>query len=267
MRRHIGFTLIELIISIVILGIIAGVISVIIARPIQGYVDATRRAQLTDMADLTLKRMVLELRTAIPNSVQPVGNSVSNYIEFIPTVDAGRYCSDTDTCTNKLTHFGSGSSTAIQFDVLGPAPSGLNNGDQLIIYNTGQDGLNAYDDDNCATLTSTSPSSLLGFTDSPFPFPSPSNRFFVAPASGPVRFSCPAGTGTITRTRGSTDFCGLTLTPTSSSTTLASAETVVCEFSYNQTSAANGLVTLQLTLGNAGESVTLTSQFHVDNIP
>jgi MSHA biogenesis protein MshO len=79
-----------------------------------------------------------------------------------------------------------------------------------------------------------------------------------------VRFSCASG-NSVVRVSGSSSFCGVT--PTASNATLVSADSVECLFTYNPTSAANGLVSLRLTLTKSGESVTLFSQFHVDNVP
>lgn len=261
MDRIRGFTLIEMIMAMVITGIVAGIVAVFIARPIEGYIDTANRAELTDMADIALKRMALEIRTAIPNTLR-VGGS-NEYVEFIPARGSGRYCADTDTCTNVLTHFGTGASATVSFDVLGPAPS-VSNGDQIIIYNTGQTNLNAYNNDNCATVTGGT--TTLTFSDTPFPFASPSSRFFIAPASGPIRFSCStAAPLQLTRINGSAAFCGQT--PTASSALLVQATALNCNFQYDQVSATNGVLTLRLTLGNAGGSITLMNQIHVDNLP
>jgi MSHA biogenesis protein MshO len=265
MKRPSGFTLLEMIISIVILGILAGMVAVFIAKPVQGYIDSTRRAQLTDMADLALKRMALELRTALPNSVKPIAATASSYIEFIPSIGSGRYCTDTESCTNKFTNFGTGATDTGTFDVLGPLPSGITaNSDRMIIFNTGQTGLDAYSNSNCAKLTNTT-SPLTYSGASPFPYASPSSRFFVAPSSGSVKFNCT--TTAVQRISGASNFCGITPPPSLTTATLVSADEVICAFSYTSVSASNGLLTLRLTLTSSGESVTLANQIHVDNLP
>src|SRR6266850_4952370 len=68
--RERGVTLIEMVIVISITAIIAGAVSVFISRPVEGYADAARRAELTDIADTALRRMTRDLRTALPNSVR-----------------------------------------------------------------------------------------------------------------------------------------------------------------------------------------------------
>lgn len=253
MRTARGFTLVEMIIAIVITGIVAGMVATFMVRPVQGYFDTVRRAELTDMADLALKRMALEIRTAVPNTV----SAGTGYVQFIPSTGGGRYCTDSDTCTNKLIT-GSASTT---FDIVGPTPT-IAGGDKIIIYNTGQTGLDAYSNNNCATVTQSSP---LVYASTTFPYASPSNRFQLAPSSGPVRFSCAALTTQLQRIGGAAAFCGTT--PASSTSVLVSADSVSCNFIYDPVSASNGLLTLSLTLTKSGESVTLVSEIHVDNMP
>ena len=89
MKTSRGFTLMEMIIAMVITGILAAVVAVFIAGPVKGYVNTGRRAELTDMADLALKRMALEIRTAVPNSVYWVSTKPDE-IEFIPARTGGR---------------------------------------------------------------------------------------------------------------------------------------------------------------------------------
>lgn len=52
------------IIAIVLTAIIAGVVSVFIARP--GFAQSAQRAELLDMADLTLRRISRDVHTALP---------------------------------------------------------------------------------------------------------------------------------------------------------------------------------------------------------
>jgi MSHA biogenesis protein MshO len=102
-------TLIELIVVITITGIIAVVMGSFILRPIQGYQDQVRRAELVDAAELALRRTALEIRQALPNSVRirdalgGTGDVTCNAagqtctIEILRTLDGARYRFDPGT--------------------------------------------------------------------------------------------------------------------------------------------------------------------------
>lgn len=252
-----GFSLIEMIIAMVITGILSAMIATFISRPVEGYVAAARRAELSDMADLALKRMALELRSAIPNSMRTTDNS----IEFIPARGGGRYCTDSASCTNRLDGFDpkSRAISSRTFDVIGPMPP-VAPGDQIIIFNTGQAGMNAYVNDNCGRVTGIRPNALT-FTDRPFPYGSTNSHFYIAPASGPVRFSCNGAQ--VQRIEGAAPFCGVV--PVSSTALLASADVVRCEFTYDKISSTSGVLSLRLSLTSSNETVNLLHQIHVDN--
>lgn len=65
-----GFTLIELIIVIVLVGIIATVVSPIVGNQFQAYTDSSRRATLVQEAQSVMQRLELDLYNAIPNSTE-----------------------------------------------------------------------------------------------------------------------------------------------------------------------------------------------------
>src|ERR1035437_8573959 len=78
-----GFTLIELVMVIVIMGVIGGMVSVFMKSPIDAYFASARRAALTDVADTVVRRMARDIQRALPNSLRPLNNS--QCIAFIPT--------------------------------------------------------------------------------------------------------------------------------------------------------------------------------------
>ncbi len=84
-----GFTLIELIVVIVIIGILAALGGRLIVAPVTGYVDLSRRTRLVDQADTALRRMQRDIRTALPNSIRI--DATGQYLEMLNTVDGGRY--------------------------------------------------------------------------------------------------------------------------------------------------------------------------------
>lgn len=253
-----GFTLIEAIIAMVITGIVAGIVAVFMALPITGYVDAVRRAEMTDIADLALRRIGFELRRALPNSVRVAAGQ----LEFVPAQDGGRY-----------RQFGpgnvlDGSATgAVTFDVLGPPVSGATD-DYLVVFNTAQPGLDVYAAalDNRRRLTAPAGATVsIAGNGSAFPaFHSPGQRFQIAPKEGPVRYLC-SDTVPGPLTRQTNYHAGFSTGSGAQSAILATQ--VTCVFAYAPANTANGLVTIRLTVSKDGESVTLIHQVHVDNTP
>jgi MSHA biogenesis protein MshO len=284
-----GFSLIEAIIAIVITGIVAGMISVFMVLPITAYFDSTRRAGMTDAADSALRRMAYDIRLAVPNSVRVVSAPVAianRFVEFIPTRDGGRYraqrdaagCAvaspadpiyDADDCTVADNH---------RFDVLGPDVVG-NNGDFIVIYNTGQNGLDAYQSGQNRRAV-TAGGSKVSFTPTATPYPpfeSPSQRFQIVPADGPVSYGCisvatPAGFGgfelrRFTAYHAGTDDWSTQPTAVAGSSALLASDLSECHFDYQALSAANGLLVLRLSMQRENETLSLVHQIHVDNTP
>ena len=87
-RGESGFTLVELIMVIVLMGIVGGMVAVFMKRPFDAYIDSARRAALTDVADTVVRRMARDIRKALPASIVSPNNQC---IEFIPTRTGGRY--------------------------------------------------------------------------------------------------------------------------------------------------------------------------------
>ena len=284
-RRHgAGFTLIEMIMVIVITGILAGAVAIFITKPVEGYVDSVRRAELTDAADVALRRITRDVRLALPNSLRQT--SVTS-IEFVMTKAGGRYREETDgsTCGNFLYTTDINCAPPVEtasendFDALGPMPA-IAGGDRIVVYNLGAGYAPAdvYAGGNVATVAgavaiTANPVPLVTNpfpTQSP-PLPSPDARFqVVGSADLVVRYTCSGGV--LTRFAG----CSLA-TPSvcagAGAVLAGSAATepkATCTIDY--TSAATGrsgllLVTLTLTDTPSGESVSLFQQIHVDNAP
>jgi len=265
-----GFTLIEMIMVIVIMGIIAAVLSRFIAKPVQGYLDSSRRAALVDAADTALNRMTREIRLALPNSIRVSGG---NAIEFLRVRAGGRYRAE-----------GAGNpldlnAAAGTFDVLGAFDSGevapgsfstgcgaSGNGGCVVIYNTGQFGADAYAEDDVADITAAGATSISFTRATPFPLASASQRFFVI--DGPVRFVCDTGTGEVRRYAGYGINAAMAAPLVGGNSALLVDKVSACTFSYAPgTATRGGLATLEIRLTDQGESIGLVQQIHVSNVP
>ena len=83
-----GFTLVELIVVIVITAILAVSMVVFIRPTMQSYVDTRIRANISSTADGALRRMLSDVRIAVPNSLRIPNDQC---FEVIPTSAGGRY--------------------------------------------------------------------------------------------------------------------------------------------------------------------------------
>ncbi len=187
-----GFTLVELVVVIVIVGILAALGGKFIVAPVTGYVDLARRTRLVDQADSVLQQMQRDIRHALPNSIRV--DATGHFLEMLNTVDGGRYRRYPDPAIGgdslDFTVADDG------FDLLGQLSRIPTVGDSLVVYNissTGTSG-NAYDSasSNRATIGAASSLTHINLTP-PFYFaePSPFQRFFIV--DQPVTYACEGG--------------------------------------------------------------------------
>jgi len=270
-----GFTLIELIMVIVIVGIMATMTTDIITLPVKSYIDLERRTTLVDTAEISLRRMQRDIRRALPNSIRITGGTS---LELLHTSAGGRYRA-------KLASDGSGdildftgaeaSVTNKSFDVIGDLSEEATG--SLVIYNLDSSSTgtaldpNAYDGDNRAVIDSSSPSNTIDkivlTTAKVFPFSSPQQRFFIVDT--PITYSC--FNNELRRYDNSIDAGYVIGGSTTGLNYKLQAKAVIlsCAFSYDEgTATRGGLVTVAITLTDeAGESAKLIHQVHVDNMP
>lgn len=282
-----GFTLIEVIMVLILVGILSTITVRILSAPFQAFQDQSRRATLTAEADLALTRMVREIRLAVPNSVRV--SSDGQYLEFIPTIDGGRYRfhhPDEETTSPYRLSCGSGATPIRQtFEVLGGLLTGqARPNDYVIVYNASTTGTeaNAYagganptgQSHNRAQINAISSSTTTTITlTQAHRFPrcsgSPEQRFHIAPQSGPVTFYCQGDS--LYRITG----YGFQADQPTSATAFGSAtphlltqNVAACDFSYDPgTHVRNAVVSLSLSLQQADEYVRLLYQAQVVNVP
>ncbi|MGF1725772.1 PilW family protein [Photobacterium nomapromontoriensis] len=93
--RQQGFTLIEMVMALVILGIISLAIGGYIQLGTEGYISTVSRDRFQAEARFILEKMTREIRHAAPNSIQVNGRCLS----FYPIRYAGFYQGDPSTTT------------------------------------------------------------------------------------------------------------------------------------------------------------------------
>lgn len=258
-----GFTLIELIVVMMVVGILSGIVAMFIRHPIEGYLAAARRAALVDAADTALLRITRDVQHAIPNSLRVTQSGGVTYLELLPLQDGGRY---------RAAHTGAGagdildftSATDASFDVLGP-PVAAGAGQYLVIYNLGLDAsTNAWLGGNRRAVTSAGVVSNIAFTatGAPLPLESPGKRFYLAGA--PVTYACDPAGHTLRRVSGYT----LQATqPTGIGVSrLLANHVTACAISYDPGASQRlGQLTLRIQLSQDGETVTLYREVTVNN--
>ena len=270
MTRQQGVTLVEMIVAITILAIVGGMVAVFMKRPVEGYIDASNRAELTNKADSALRRMARDIRLALPNSVRlAAGVGGVQYMEFLITSGGGRYRAAIDTGTPVAANVLDFSTADDTFEVLGPMPA-VTAADFVVVYNLFPTGTssNAYAGDNRADVGSVV-GQVITIAPTQFPFASPSNRFQVV--RGAVTYECNPLLGQVRRYDGYAITAGQPTPPAVAPALLVDGVTA-CGFVYDNAATTatllrTGVVSLNLRLSEAGESVELLQQVHVDNVP
>jgi len=267
-QSQLGFTLVEMIMVIVITGIIGVMVAVFLKTPIQQYMDTSRRADMTDIADTALRRIERDVRLALPNSVRVTtsgsGASTVFYLDFLATTGGGRYRRGLGG-SNDFLDF---TSNDTSFEVLGAMPL-FSAGDQLVVYNLGIAPADAYiagAGGNRTTL-GVAAAPIINFTAKKFPFESPSERFQVV--NEQVRYICNPVAQTLTRYSLGTAIVVPTPVVPAVTGRLLAANVSSCRFAYDAFVVAqrSGLLTMNLGITESGETVTLYSATHVSNVP
>jgi MSHA biogenesis protein MshO len=279
-----GFTLIELIITLTLSVIVVAFAAMFISGPVQGFNDQARRARLVDTADVALARISRDVRSALPNSVRAANTGGVASIELLGTTDGARYRREEPGTADQILDFAAADAA---FNVIGPftrvSKPFSSTSHHLAIYNVGVPGADAYELANVMTPTGTeilisvdgsSGEDRVSLTPAfRFAYGSPTQRVFLV--EGPISYVCDSTLGTLTRYTGYTlavDHAdrdtGGELLAAGATAGLVADSIVDCGFSYAPgTSERAGMVSLEISVGDAGETVSLLAQVHVDNVP
>jgi MSHA biogenesis protein MshO len=280
-----GFTLIELVITITLTMIIAGISTFLISGPVRAYADQARRSELVAAADSALLNIGRDVRRALPNSTRVATTASTAALEMLSSVDAVRYRASGALGAPSLeldfaTPDGSFSTLGKFTHVTHPFTSTAR---YLSVYNIGISGADAYELANVMTPAGTTITITDGanagedvVTMSPgfkFAYGSPAKRVYLV--DGPITYLCDLAEGTLRRFSGysvaanqSTRDTAAELTAAGAQNALLARNVTACTFTYAPgTSQRAGLVTATLTVAKSGEVVRLLHQVHVENAP
>lgn len=295
LRRQRGFTLVEMVVAMVVIGIVAGMLAVFVGVPVRSYMDTAARVELADIADTATRRIARDVRLALPNSVRV--SSDGAYLELLLTKTGGRYLSVDDNTPGNILAFDTDAVPAspLIFAVVGAMPAGVQAivpGDFIVVNNLGGSApVNAYDCSakcNRATVASVSGNNIT-LAANPFlalnagdatmrAMPSLGSRFQVVTTA--VTYYCAPnanGGGTLRR------FSGYAIQPeqpvAAGAAPLANApvnavlagQVAACAFSFSSlANVQRGLVGINLRLGAPNSSsgqISLVQQAQVNNTP
>ena len=285
MRNVRGFTLIELVVVIVLSSIVLSFMAMFIAGPVRAYTDQVRRAELVDIAESSIRRMARDVHRALPNSIRVTTSGPIVALEMINTVDGVRYREQPppDDASKRLDFTAADAAFNSVGTFTGISKPFSSTGHYLSVYNVGVPGASAYELANVITppgtqidIDSDTVAGEDNVTLSPafrFAYGSPAQRIFLL--DGPLSYLCDLGAGTLTRYSGysittshSDRDSAAELMAAGAADTLVADQISACSVAYAPgTSQRAGLVTLQLTVADTGESISLLHQVHVSNAP
>ena len=270
-----GFTLLELVIVIAILGILSASVSVFIANPVRAYFETIDRATLTAAGNSAIRRIVREVQGAVPNSARITASGGTTFLEFVPIVDAGRYrAAASNNYPTQNDPLAVTDSTDSSFQVLGPTVN-VPTGSQLVVLNLGYGNANLYSGTNIRSVTSIGAAlqTITFMSTTAWPGDSPGYRFYIV--NGAVTYACTpnaSGTGTLKRYSGyaiqASEPSATSSAPLSSATSSLVLDDVTgCTFTPGPASVDLNAVQMALQLTRSGETVSLYSQVHAPNNP
>ena len=91
MQRARGFTLVEMVVAITLLGILAMVMVPLLQLPMSAHLSAARRAALASELDVSVARLRADLAQALPNSVRVRQVGARHFVAYLEVRASGRF--------------------------------------------------------------------------------------------------------------------------------------------------------------------------------
>ena len=298
-RSSSGFTLLEMVISLTIIGIVVAMGAAFIRFPVQGYMNSVRSSGLIDITDSALRSMHRDFSSVIPNSIRMPDVAGSSYVEFLPMSGWNNYLpgppavNPVEDCTGyKGDKFGGAlafSDADTCFVIIGPSML-LTRGatddlsDQIVVGSALTSGDPPYDKTYVGNgvrrpyVGETAVKRSVIIIEEQFPAFAQveGNRFQVISGdTQAITYACESvgvdgsgdGTGTLKRYWLYSYNSAQQAPPLTGSSSLLLSHISSCTFAYENLTSTVGIVKVSMEVAREGETVELHELIHVDNTP
>ena len=281
-RRPRGFTLIEMIVTVLLFGLMAATLTVFFKPALDTWLGLRTRADLITSADHAMHRLLNDVRVAVPNSIRTPS---TDCFELVPTTLGGRYRSDVDTVTAGSAPVDPGVATT-SLDVLSPLPTLPAVGDWLVVNNQNTGDVYAGSNRSAITAISTPAAALgrhrLAINALQFPLGYDGARFTLVPNAQKAVFYVCSGASTTLDASGNAPGVlyrlrnyGFNASAPSACPSTVGADVLAtslrsCRFLYTANQGAtqqSGFISVQLEFTRNSETASLVFGAHVDNTP
>ncbi|WP_375751510.1 prepilin-type N-terminal cleavage/methylation domain-containing protein [Vibrio sp. HN007] len=240
-----GFTLVEMVMTIIIVGIIVLGITGYIELGFRGYTDTIDRQKVQNQARFVIEKMSREVRHAVPNSFSLSGGN--KCISFFPIKYSGFYTQNE--ATNKVEFIADNQGNTVSFT----------SGDRIVINPSRSNDLGVSSSasasvSDCAINCSVTPEGVYTIDDN-FTSHSIANRHYIYNVNNEVTYCL--SSGVVTREQNNTTW-----------TVGDGIDVAQSSFSYQQASLQRGgLVHLSLLFVQNAEESSYKHDVQVLNVP
>lgn len=268
-----GFTLIELIMVIVIIGIMGTVSIKFISHSAKGLVDTGERQALASSATIAVEKVLREVRRALPNSVRTFSDGGNECLEFVPILYSSEYLSipiaSAGTSFQSIQFINAVGNETGYVAVYPDSSNSVYDNNRAVSSTTAVAstvGVAGSSDENLQTITFSSGSSYRFLTDSP------KKRFYLV--SQPVSF-CDDANGRLWRYQnyGFHTNSGNSIPTVGADRALLSDSLKVGSLMFNITPAQlqrNAVVRMTVAIvrsNDAAESINVSQEVQLRNVP
>lgn len=271
-KNSLGFTILELIIVIIILGVMSVGIASFITLSTQTYLNVTERDNALGNARFVIERLSRELRDAVPNSIRIDDNGLTQCIEFVPIVASTTYID-----IPVVPEPASADFSAIPFNNINGSPYTCNAcGDQVIVYPVTTDDIYNNHNDNSGKVFNLGSISSVALNEwtlviqngaVSFDEESPTERLYIANQ----QISYCVSNGQIDRY--SNTIGGAQTIPAAGNSVIMAENMAPIDFSQPPftilpaTLTRNAIVQINLHFTRDGEDYVFNNDIHINNIP